>query len=44
MESERATRLREKIRLYEEKRQEALYKQPYDNAIEIYKEELEKCQ
>jgi len=44
--NQRINWLKERIRLYEEKRQQALYTRPYDDAIETYKKELEKeeCQ
>ena len=42
MNTERINWLRARLMLYNEKRQSALYQLPYDEAIEVYNEELNK--
>ena len=42
MDSKRKKWFEERIKLYEEARQKAIFTKPYDDAIEAYKEELEK--
>ena len=41
MNTSRTQFLKDQIKLYEEKRAEALYQQHYDNAIETYNQELQ---